>query len=132
MQKRIEEAARLLAGARRAAALTGAGVSAESGVPTFRGPGGYWRNHRPEDLATPGAYARDPELVWEWYLYRRRLVASCEPNAAHSAPRQPGSLPGGDSELTAPRSFCSSNAMRAPTCSSSSTTTWAPASVNSQ
>lgn len=66
-------------------AFTGAGVSAESGVPTFRGPGGLWRNHRPEDLATPGAFARDPELVWEWYRWRRSLVARCQPNAAHLA-----------------------------------------------
>jgi NAD-dependent deacetylase len=65
--------------------LTGAGVSAESGVPTFRGPGGLWKSRRPEDLATPAAFARDPRLVWEWYAWRRSVVASCAPNAAHLA-----------------------------------------------
>ena len=75
----------LLGGARRLVVLTGAGVSAESGVPTFRGPGGLWRSHRAEDLATPGAFARDPRLVWEWYGWRRALVAGCAPNAAHQA-----------------------------------------------
>ncbi|UCE27706.1 MAG: NAD-dependent deacylase [Candidatus Coatesbacteria bacterium] len=65
--------------------LAGAGMSAESGVPTFRGADGLWRNFRAEDLATPGAFARDPVLVWEWYEWRRGLVAECEPNAAHSA-----------------------------------------------
>jgi NAD-dependent deacetylase len=65
------------------AALTGAGISAESGVPTFRGAGGLWRSYRPEELATPGAFRRDPALVWEWYNWRRQLVAQCEPNAAH-------------------------------------------------
>ena len=64
--------------------LTGAGVSAASGVPTFRGADGLWRQHRPEELATPEAFARDPELVWEWYDWRRQLVAACEPNAAHA------------------------------------------------
>jgi NAD-dependent deacetylase len=66
-------------------ALTGAGISAESGVPTFRGHGGLWRSFRPEELATPGAFRRDPRLVWEWYDWRRGLIASCEPNAAHRA-----------------------------------------------
>lgn len=69
----------------RIVVLTGAGVSAESGVPTFRGAGGLWRNFRPEELATPEAFARDPELVWEWYRWRRELVQNCEPNAAHHA-----------------------------------------------
>ncbi len=69
----------------RPVALTGAGVSAESGVPTFRSPGGLWRHYRPEDLATPQAFARDPNLVWEWYDWRRGLIAGCEPNAAHAA-----------------------------------------------
>jgi NAD-dependent deacetylase len=74
-----------VAAARRLAVLTGAGVSAESGVPTFRGPDGLWRNFRPEDLATPEAFARDPKLVWEWYDWRRGLVAKCRPNPAHEA-----------------------------------------------
>jgi NAD-dependent deacetylase len=65
--------------------LTGAGVSAESGVPTFRGPGGLWESHRPEDLATPEAFARDPALVWRWYHWRRGLIAKCRPNPAHLA-----------------------------------------------
>jgi NAD-dependent deacetylase len=63
--------------------LTGAGVSAESGVPTFRGAGGLWRNFRAEDLATPTAFQRDPKLVWDWYNWRRGLIANCQPNAAH-------------------------------------------------
>ena len=63
--------------------ITGAGVSAPSGVPTFRGPQGLWKNHRPEQLATPEAFASDPEMVWEWYNWRRELVAECQPNAAH-------------------------------------------------
>jgi NAD-dependent deacetylase len=63
--------------------LTGAGVSAESGVPTFRGEDGLWRNYRAEDLATPSAFARDPVLVWEWYQWRRELIAACRPNPAH-------------------------------------------------
>lgn len=65
--------------------LTGAGVSADSGIPTFRGEGGLWRNYRAEDLATPQAFARNPQLVWEWYEWRRSLVRSAEPNAAHRA-----------------------------------------------
>ncbi len=65
--------------------MTGAGVSAESGVPTFRGPGGLWRRFHPEDLATPEAFARDPKLVWEWYDWRRGIVAACEPNPGHAA-----------------------------------------------
>ncbi|UCH77543.1 MAG: NAD-dependent deacylase [Candidatus Coatesbacteria bacterium] len=63
--------------------LTGAGVSAESGVPTFRGEDGLWRTYRAEDLATPHAFAADPHLVWEWYQWRRELVAACRPNPAH-------------------------------------------------
>jgi NAD-dependent deacetylase len=65
------------------AVLTGAGVSAESGVPTFRGEGGLWRSYRAEDLATPQAFRRDPVLVWEWYDWRRGLIGACQPNAAH-------------------------------------------------
>jgi len=67
------------------AVLTGAGISAESGIPTFRGAGGLWRNYKPEDLATPEAFARDPRLVWEWYNWRREAVAQAVPNAAHRA-----------------------------------------------
>lgn len=63
--------------------LTGAGISAESGVPTFRGKDGLWRQYRVEELATPGAFHRNPALVWEWYDWRRALIAGCEPNAAH-------------------------------------------------
>jgi NAD-dependent deacetylase len=64
-------------------AFTGAGVSAESGVPTFRGPYGLWENYRPEELATPQAFQRDPELVWRFYKWRRELISNCTPNAAH-------------------------------------------------
>ena len=68
----------------RITVMTGAGVSAASGVPTFRGPGGLWRDFRPEELATAGAFARDPRLVWEWYAWRRELVARAHPNRAHA------------------------------------------------
>lgn len=71
--------------ARAVAVLTGAGISADSGVPTFRGPEGLWRRYRAEDLATPEAFARDPHLVWEWYAWRRGLIAACQPNPAHHA-----------------------------------------------
>jgi NAD-dependent deacetylase len=81
----VRRARALLAAARRVVVLTGAGVSAESGVPTFRGAGGLWKEFRAEELATPEAFARDPRLVWEWYAWRRELVARCEPNAAHRA-----------------------------------------------
>ena len=67
------------------AVLTGAGISADSGVPTFRGADGLWRNFRAEDLATPEAFERDPRLVWEWYNWRRELIATKTPNAAHAA-----------------------------------------------
>ena len=67
----------------RITVLTGAGVSAASGVPTFRGADGLWRNFRPETLATAEAFGRDPKLVWEWYAWRRFRIAACEPNAAH-------------------------------------------------
>ncbi|MFO0700907.1 MAG: NAD-dependent deacylase [Nitrospira sp.] len=72
-----------LATARNITVLTGAGISADSGVPTFRGADGLWRNYRAEDLATPDAFERDPRLVWEWYNWRRELIATKRPNAAH-------------------------------------------------
>ncbi|XP_066862841.1 NAD-dependent protein deacylase sirtuin-5, mitochondrial isoform X1 [Kogia breviceps] len=65
--------------------ISGAGVSAESGVPTFRGAGGYWRKWKAQDLATPQAFARNPSQVWEFYHYRREVVRSKEPNAGHLA-----------------------------------------------
>jgi NAD-dependent deacetylase len=74
-----------IAGARSIAVLTGAGISAESGIPTFRDAGGLWRNFRAEDLATPEAFTRDPKFVWEWYDWRRSLIAKVEPNAGHRA-----------------------------------------------
>jgi NAD-dependent protein deacetylase/lipoamidase len=70
---------------RRVVAFTGAGVSADSGIPTFRGPDGLWRTFRAEDLATAEAFERDPRLVWEWYQWRRELIARAQPNAAHDA-----------------------------------------------
>ena len=81
----MEQARQWLKKASKIAVLTGAGISAESGVPTFRGPRGMWRRLRPEDLATPGAFARDPKLVWEWYAWRRGLIAETKPNAGHRA-----------------------------------------------
>lgn len=74
-----------LGSARSLVVLTGAGVSRESGVPTFRGEDGLWEKHRAEDLATWDAFERDPVLVWRWYDYRRRLIADVEPNQAHRA-----------------------------------------------
>ena len=72
--------------ARRVAVLTGAGISAESGVPTFRdAQTGLWAKYRPEDLATPQAFQREPRLVWEWYAWRREMVRKVEPNPGHYA-----------------------------------------------
>ena len=75
----------LIAEAHRIVVLTGAGISAESGVPTFRDAGGLWRNYRPEELATIRAFERDPRTVWEWYEWRRGFLATCEPNEGHRA-----------------------------------------------
>jgi NAD-dependent deacetylase len=85
MTPQISQARELLRKASRIAVLTGAGISAESGIPTFRGLGGLWKNLRPEDLATPGAFDRDPGTVWEWYLWRRELIGRAQPNAGHRA-----------------------------------------------
>lgn len=74
-----------LARAKFLAVLTGAGVSQESGVPTFRGENGLWKRYRAEELATPQAFSRDPQLVWEWYQYRRGIIGKASPNPAHYA-----------------------------------------------
>ena len=79
----LEEVRRRIAAAGRITVLTGAGVSAGSGVPTFRGPGGLWRNRQAQQLATPEAFRQDPVLVWEWYAWRRQVISGCAPNAAH-------------------------------------------------
>lgn len=71
--------------AKHVVALTGAGISAESGIPTFRGAGGLWRKYNAQDLATPGAFLANPSLVWEFYSFRRDLVLSKKPNPAHYA-----------------------------------------------
>ena len=81
-----EPLAETLRRSRHIAVLTGAGVSAESGLPTFRDPlSGLWARYRPEDLATPAAFARDPELVWSWYGNRRDAARRASPNPAHFA-----------------------------------------------
>jgi NAD-dependent deacetylase len=75
-----------LRAARHVAVLTGAGISAESGVPTFRdAQTGLWASFRPEELATPEAFLRNPTMVWEWYAWRRAKVASVAPNPGHVA-----------------------------------------------
>lgn len=79
----IKKAAEILAKAKKVSVLTGAGVSAESNVPTFRGKEGLWRQYRAQDLATPQAFQKDPKLVWEWYGWRQELVGKCSPNPAH-------------------------------------------------
>ena len=81
----VEQARHWIRAASSVVVLTGAGISAESGIPTFRGSGGLWKQHKPEDLATPQAFAKDPRLVWEWYDWRRTLIAKSEPNAGHRA-----------------------------------------------
>lgn len=81
----LEKARSLIEQASKLTVLTGAGISAESGVPTFRGSAGLWKQFRPEDLATPEAFARRPDLVWEWYDWRRGLIANVQPNAGHYA-----------------------------------------------
>jgi NAD-dependent deacetylase len=81
----ISETRARIASAQSIAVLTGAGISADSGVPTFRGATGLWRTYRVEELATPGAFAREPRLVWEWYDWRRSVIATVRPNAGHDA-----------------------------------------------
>jgi NAD-dependent deacetylase len=81
----MDEVRERIANAQRVAVLTGAGVSAESGVPTFRGAGGLWRNFDYMKLATLEGFLEDPKTVWEWYDYRRGQMAECKPNPAHHA-----------------------------------------------
>ena len=71
--------------AQRIAVLTGAGISAESGVPTFRGEHGLWKKFRPEELANVNAFLSNPKLVWEWYNYRKKLISDVHPNPGHHA-----------------------------------------------
>lgn len=81
-----EELIETLKNAKRVTVLTGAGVSAESGVPTFRdAQTGLWSKFKPEELATPGAFRKNPRMVWEWYEWRRKLVSEARPNPAHLA-----------------------------------------------
>ncbi len=79
----FKKAVEFLKDANSIAVLTGAGISAESGVPTFRGRGGLWRKYRAEELATPEAFKQDPVLVWKFYDYRRQLISKVQPNKAH-------------------------------------------------
>jgi NAD-dependent deacetylase len=73
----------LLRSDKRVVVLTGAGISAESGVPTFRGKDGLWKKFKPEELATFDAFISNPKLVWEWYEYRRKLISEVKPNPGH-------------------------------------------------
>jgi NAD-dependent deacetylase len=86
LEARVALAAQVLDRARRVCVLTGAGISAESGIPTFRDAlTGLWSQFKAEELATPEAFERNPQLVWEWYEWRRELVRGAEPNAGHRA-----------------------------------------------
>jgi NAD-dependent deacetylase len=82
ISERLKE---LLQAKTRVCVLTGAGVSAESGVPTFRDSGGLWQKFKPEELANMSAFLRNPTLVWEWYEHRRKVVREVKPNAGHVA-----------------------------------------------
>jgi NAD-dependent deacetylase len=79
----LDDLAARLRAARAVGVLTGAGISAESGVPTFRGADGLWRNYSAADLATPEAFSRDPRLVWQWYRWRQGIIGRAEPNLGH-------------------------------------------------
>lgn len=81
----IRQVAEKIGAASRVVVLTGAGISQESGVPTFRGDDGLWKNFRAEQLATPEAFHRDPVLVWQWYDWRRGLIKPLKPNPGHYA-----------------------------------------------
>ncbi|OLS29537.1 MAG: NAD-dependent protein deacylase 1, partial [Candidatus Thorarchaeota archaeon AB_25] len=84
MNEVLKNAANAIKTANYFVALTGAGISKESNIPTFRGEDGLWRNYDAMELATPSAFARSPSLVWEWYTWRQGLIGDCEPNPAHN------------------------------------------------
>lgn len=81
----VDGAVKILKDAKKLFVLTGAGISAESGIPTFRGKDGLWKNYSATDLATPEAFERNPALVWEWYQWRQDIISRAEPNPAHYA-----------------------------------------------
>ncbi|GAI00629.1 unnamed protein product [marine sediment metagenome] len=81
----IEKVIEILNSSKSLFILTGAGISAESGIPTFRGTDGLWKNYSATDLATPEAFEKNPELVWEWYHWRQGIILKAEPNPAHFA-----------------------------------------------
>jgi len=85
LEEKIAQAQEEILNASNIVVLTGAGISSESGVPTFRGQEGLWQNYRPEELATPDAFWKDPKLVWEWYDWRRNAVKDAKPNPGHYA-----------------------------------------------
>jgi len=81
----MNQAVQVLKEAKKIFVLTGAGISAESGIPTFRGKDGLWKNYSATELATPEAFNRNPELVWEWYRWRQDIISKASPNPAHYA-----------------------------------------------
>ncbi len=85
LQRDIRQATQIIRSARHICCLTGAGISAESGIPTFRGDGGLWNGKRPEELATPEAFNQNPQEVWAFYLARRRKLKTVKPNPGHHA-----------------------------------------------
>ena len=85
VENKIKKASEWIRSAEKVVVLTGAGVSAESGIPTFRGADGLWKKFKATDLATPEAFNRNPKLVWEFYNWRRELISKVKPNRAHYA-----------------------------------------------
>ncbi|MFW9962717.1 MAG: NAD-dependent protein deacylase [Candidatus Sifarchaeia archaeon] len=80
----LKDAADIILKSDHFVAFTGAGISKESNVPTFRGEDGLWRTYNAMELATPSAFQRNPSLVWEWYAWRQGLISGCKPNPAHT------------------------------------------------
>lgn len=85
MNDKILEAKDIIENTSSISVLTGAGISAESGIPTFRGEEGLWKNYSPQELASPSAFRKDPGLVWEWYDWRRQIIHNATPNSGHTA-----------------------------------------------